>query len=862
MTELYPVGGSGVKQSLRRRLGPTDLLNDLPVGVSCYDADGYLVYFNRHAAKIWGREPGPGTHRYVVPERLYSPGGEPLPQADLPVASVLRTGKPVRNRQIAFQRPDGVLNTVLVNIEPLYDDDGELTGAVACLHDVTALSRANRELQRTKEDLEDFFENGAVALHVVAGDGTILRANRAELELLGYEASEYIGRQIADFHVDKSVVADIFVRLGRGERVDRRPARMRAKDGSIRHVLITSNAQFRDGDMVGTRCFTYDVTAAKLAEERSREIELRSRTVLEGVPVAIYTTDAEGRINFFNEACVELAGRRPRIGEDRWCISRRLYTPEGAPLSHDQCPMAIALEEQRTVKGVELIVERPDGSRARVLPHPTPLLDEEGCLLGAVNMLVDITERHEADLQLARLAAIVASSDDAIISKSLDGRITSWNAGATRIYGYEEHEAIGRPITIIVPPELHEEEQGILARLRRGERIDHYETERLTRDGRRIHVSLTVSPLRDRYGRIVGASKVSRDITERKRQEEIQQLLLRELDHRVKNTLATVLSIATQTVRSASSPTEFMTSFTGRLQALARTHAMLTSSSWQGTDVENLIRDQILLGGVNDERISFTGPPVVLEPQAALHLGLVLHELGTNARKYGALSVPTGRLSIRWTIRSMIGPRLLLQWQERGGPPVEAPARRGFGSVVISESLTAHGGEVSIEYPVAGVTCEIGLPLSEVTGSAMNGVSFHFQAADSSASGGGAGDARASVRNARVLIVEDEPLVAMDVATALSDAGCNVIGPAATLEKAAAFVEAGGVDAAILDANLAGAPVDSLAAELCRRQVPFAFLTGYGREGVPQDHREAPLLEKPFSSKQLLTTVGQLLRRE
>lgn len=148
-----------------------------------------------------------------------------------------------------------------------------------------------------------------------------------------------------------------------------------------------------------------------------------------------------------------------------------------------------------------------------------------------------------------------------------------------------------------------------------------------------------------------------------------------------------------------------------------------------------------------------------------------------------------------------------------------------------------------------------------MTGSAMNFLSFPFKAADASHSGGGAAPEQAGVQNARVLVVEDEPLVAMDVATALSDAGCDIVGPAGTLGKAAALVEAGGIDAAILDANLAGDPVDSLAAELSRRQIPFAFLTGYGREGVPKDFRDAPLLEKPFSSRQLLEALGQLLRR-
>src|SRR5262249_22431456 len=152
-------------------------------------------------------------------------------------------------------------------------------------------------------------------------------------------------------------------------------------------------------------------------------------------------------------------------------------------------------------------------------PYPTPLRDASGRLVGAINLLMDVAEQHDAELESARLAAIIVSSDDAIISKTIDGRITSWNAGATRIFGYEASEMIGESILRIIPPELHGEEREILARLQRGERIDHYGTVRVAKDGRRVDISLTVSPLRDRSGKVVGASKVGRDITDRKRAE-------------------------------------------------------------------------------------------------------------------------------------------------------------------------------------------------------------------------------------------------------------------------------------------------------------------------------------------------------
>jgi PAS domain S-box-containing protein len=290
--------------------------------------------------------------------------------------------------------------------------------------------------------------------------------------------------------------------------------------------------------------------------------------LLEMLPVAVYTTDAQGRITFFNEAAADLWGRQPQLGTDQWCGSWRLYWPDGRPMPPDECPMAMALKEGRPVHGFEAIAERPDGTRVRFFPYPTPLRDASGQLAGAINVLVDASEKYQSDLESARLAAIVASSDDAIISKTLDGRITSWNAGATRIFGYEAEEMIGQSITRIIPPELHPDETRILARLSRGEHVDHFETVRVAKDGRLVDISLTVSPLHDKYGRVTGASKVARDITERKAAERLRRLLTDELNHRVKNTLAIVQAIATQSLNRAKSAADFVSSFTGRVQAL------------------------------------------------------------------------------------------------------------------------------------------------------------------------------------------------------------------------------------------------------------------------------------------------------
>ena len=579
--------------------------------------------------------------------------------------------------------------------------------------------------------------------------------------------------------------------------------------------------------------------------------------LLEALPVAVYTTDAKGRITFYNRAAAEMWGHNPELGTSQWCGSWRLYWPDGRPLPHDQCPMAIALKEGREVRGVEAIAERPDGTRVRFLPYPTPLRDPCGRLVGAINLLMDITERHDAQLESARLAAIVVSSDDAIISKTLEGRITSWNASATRIFGYDASEMIGDSILRIIPPELHGEEQEILARLQRGERIEHYETVRVAKDGRRVDVSLTVSPLRDRFGKVVGASKVGRDITDRKRAEKLQQVLTDELAHRVKNTLATVQAIANQSLVRAKSPTDFVSSFTGRLQALAKAHTLLTRASMQGADAMELVNEQVLIGAPNDNRISCSGPLLVLDAQAAIHLALVLHELATNARKHGALSVPYGRLSVTWQMRTNGGCSLLLSWNESNGPKVSAPSAHGFGRTLIEQTVRAHGGEAAVDYRTDGLTYEIKLPLPE-TARPSAGIDASAPKTSRGPSLLAQPDNRRALQGKRILVIEDEPLVAMDVESTLATAGCDVVGPAATLERAKLLIEESDCDAVLLDVNLAGQPVDELATLLTRKNRPFAFVTGYGREALPSGFRGTVVLGKPFGADELLATVEVL----
>jgi PAS domain S-box-containing protein len=537
--------------------------------------------------------------------------------------------------------------TVLLNTRRL--SQGGKVGQMILLviQDITERKQREDARRRAEEELRDFVENASVGMHLVGADGTIMWANQAELDLLGYTREEYVGRNIAQFHADQPVISYMLDTLAWGGEVQDFEVRLRCKDGSIRNVIINSSARFEEGRFVHTRCFTRDITRRKRVEEKLREreellrqaqqvasigtfewniktgvnrwtpeletmhglppggfpgtqaaweqlvhpedrdeavrgiaramkegafegewrvvwpdgsvhwllgralvfrdeagqperlvgvnidvterkkaqsvleqSERRLREIIDLLPAAIYTTDAEGRLTHFNRAAVELSGRIPQLGTDRWCVTWKLFRADGTTLPHDECPMAIALKQGRIMDGVEAIAERPDGSRVWFTPYPRPLRNAEGAIIGGINMLVDITDRKKSEQATGLLAAIVDSSDDAIVSKGLDGFITSWNRGAERLFGYTAEEAVGQHITLILPPDRRHEEATILDRLKRAERVDHFETVRIRKDGKKLDISLTISPVKDGSGRVVGASKVARDITERKQSEQ------------------------------------------------------------------------------------------------------------------------------------------------------------------------------------------------------------------------------------------------------------------------------------------------------------------------------------------------------
>lgn len=309
--------------------------------------------------------------------------------------------------------------------------------------------------------------------------------------------------------------------------------------------------------------------------------EKQFRDLLQALPAAIYTTDADGRITFFNRACIDFAGRTPKIG-DMWCVTWKLFWPDGTPLAHEDCPMAIALKENRPVRDVEAIAERPDGSRICFMPYPTPLRDEAGRLLGAVNMLVDITTRKQA--------------------------------------------------------------------------------------------------------------------------EERMMLLTGEVDHRSNNLLAVIQAMLRLT--RADTAEEFQAAFQGRLSALANVQRLFSVSRWTGASIQKIIEEELRPYG--STRVSLAGSDVRLPAALAQAIAVSVHELATNAAKYGSLSGPAGKIDIRWQVDA--SDNLLLHWTESGGPHVAEPVRKGFGVDAIDGMVRTLSGRITRQWKPEGLDCELCFP--------------------------------------------------------------------------------------------------------------------------------------------------------
>ncbi len=372
-------------------------------------------------------------------------------------------------------------------------------------------------------------------------------------------------------------------------------------------------------------------------------------------------------------------------------------------------------------------------------------------------------------------------------------------------------------------------------------------------DGRTVWVRVSGVVSRGADGKPVHVNGIVQDITERKVEEEHRHTLMAELDHRVKNVLAAVQALAQQTAKRTTSLESFLSNFGGRLKAMGSANELLTAARWRGAAVDHLVAAE--LGALAPGQTSWDGPELFLTPRAANALSLALHELATNAVKFGALSMETGHVDVRW--KRLLDGGFELSWTEGGGPRVFAPTRRGFGSTLLDQVTGRElNGETVVEYRPAGVYARLRAgaqaiaPRPETVPEAPVARTLETVIASSGP---------ADLRGSRVLIVEDAVLLALELEIGLSEAGAEVIGPAYELEEAMALLDRP-IDAAVLDANLNGRSVTPVAEALALRKVPFVFATGYGEAGGAPSGFDAPVIRKPYDVTQVAAAVAELLR--
>lgn len=353
----------------------------------------------------------------------------------------------------------------------------------------------------------------------------------------------------------------------------------------------------------------------------------------------------------------------------------------------------------------------------------------------------------------------------------------------------------------------------------------------------------TATPTVDMNGKLIRISGVTVDITERKQTEERQNLLAREVDHRARNALAVVQAIVRLT--RSGSQSGYMKAVEGRIHALAHAHTLLSESRWEGADVRRLVGEELAPYSTDARRVAIDGLSVVLSPEKAQNLALAVHELATNSAKYGALSSEKGVLNVNWSIE---GGTLTFRWDEAGGPPVQAPKSKGFGTKIMNASINHQiGGTVTWDWRPSGLRCVLEIPLTDAGGGTHNKPRP-------------AGNLVKLPTGAmkRVLLVEDDAMIGMMMRELLAECDVAVVGPCCTLQEALSAT-AGDFDCAILDVNLGGESIYPVADALVDRQIPFAFVTGYGRESIDARFANVPILQKPITRENVQACVKEML---
>ena len=598
------------------------------------------------------------------------------------------------------------------------------------------LQSTNEELETSKEEMQSFNEE----LHTVNGQ---LQNNIRELEDSTNDLNNLLaGTETATLFIDTNLCIKWFT-PGTQVLFDFRPTdigrplhhfALKFDDGkllsdaervlqklqvletevssSTGHWYLRRMLPYRtlDNRIAGVVITFFDVTESNLARDASTEARIFAQAIVETVRQPLVVMDDGLKVISINPAFERLfaLSEAAAIGQRVFDLAQGEWNlPKLRELLE-----ALVLGGQ-PFNGAEVEQAFPGIGLRQLVMNGRKLLREGGRPSLILLAIQDATDERRGEVAARRLAAIVDSSLDAIISIDLAGKITSWNAGAELIFGFSAAEMAGRPLAALNDPTYLTTLPDCLAHFRAGGETLHYERPRLRKDGTSVWVAVTESPLHDASGGLLAASSIARDITDRRAAEQHRETLVNELNHRVKNSLAVVQAIASQTLRGSVSLSDARNAFGARLAAFARAHDLLVNSDWSGTDLTSVVRATIAPHEGETGRFRVSGPFVALMPQAAVTFSLALHELCTNAAKYGALSVAEGRVAIVWSVTGEADrARFVWTWSESGGPGVVPPAHRGFGSSLIERVLPMElSGVVSVTYQSSGLICVLEAPV-------------------------------------------------------------------------------------------------------------------------------------------------------
>ncbi len=619
--------------------------------------------------------------------------------------------------------------------------------------------------------------------------------------------------------------------------------------------VVVSPLRDRRQRLVGLLAISRDITRQKAVEVSLRVSEQRFRALADNMAQFAWMADATGYIFWYNQRWFDYTGTT--LDDMAGWGWTKVHHPDHVDRVVKKFEAHISSGE---VWEDTFPLRGSDGGYRWFLSRARPIHDDNGEVVLWCGTNTDVTEQRTAGQRLRQMARLIELSHEAILAWDIEDGIIMWNKGCEELYGFARAEVLGarshdvlgtrHPMTTEAFERMLVEQGSWTGELRH-----------VAKNGAEVWVDSRHELLQIGDRRVI--LETNRDITERRRADALRNLLMAELNHRVKNTLAIVQAIASQTARSAAGKAEFVASFTGRIESLAAAHNVLTDASWSGASLRELLASEIAVTAGENDRISLEGEDVFLSSQVALQLTLIIHELATNALRHGSLSRPQGRVSIDWRVSDDAnGDRKLhLTWRETGGPAVAPPASRGFGTMLIERSGRLPHLDASLTFEAAGVVCRVQADIAEAPhgeaayfnpGRGRQTATDRVDGARSRLAGGG---------ERRVLIIEDEPLLATEVEAALSGAGFVSLGPAASVDAAMAAIADLLFDAAVVDRTLLGKTADPIMVELDRRRIPYVLLTGMGPPEQVAPSPTVPVIMKPFDAASLVTALRTVLAR-